>query len=149
MGKKETGRPFLLTEAIERKICDAIASGLPNSHAAALVGINRKTLQRWRSEGERDLEDGNDSVLSRFFTAMEHARAVKVQEGIAQLKKHATEDPRVMMWLLERTEPREFGAMQKIELETNVKADPRSELGDLINGLASRDAPEAPVDESK
>ena len=49
-GRPSAGRPTKYTPATVRRICEAVALGVPNKHAAALAGISEETFCKWQRE---------------------------------------------------------------------------------------------------
>lgn len=83
MGKG--GRPSLLTPEVERAIIDAVAAGVPYSHAAQAQGVKPDTATKW-------LQQGRQASSGRFFLflqAITQARARAIQANVAELRQAA------------------------------------------------------------
>jgi hypothetical protein len=113
---KKLGRPSVLTPEVQGQICAALALGVYLEAAAALAGITRQTLLRWRDRGAR-----GESPYREFCVAIEEARAKKVLRYLRSVEQAATraKDPdwRAAAWVLERTEPRHYGREERVEVE--------------------------------
>jgi hypothetical protein len=96
-GKHPGGRPTKRTPATVAKIAEAIADGLPDEYACALVGINRETLYQWR----------NDPEFNEFSNAI---KAVQGKRLIKRLARVEAGDVgwQGTAWILERCYAREF-----------------------------------------
>ncbi len=66
--EKHRGKPTLLTPAVQRRICESIASGLFINQAAKLAGVSVDTLQSWRERGA-----SGEEPYAAFVAAFEAA----------------------------------------------------------------------------
>ena len=99
--------------ATTRVLLEAIRGGLNQSFAAKLAGIHPDTLRDWRS---------NDPLFAR---ELEAARAGFVQKHLGQIDRHSKHNWMASAWLLERTEPRDFGpANAQLTLTHNLSTGP-------------------------
>jgi hypothetical protein len=80
-----------------RVLLEAIRNGLNWTFAAKLAGIHPSTLKDWRD---------SDPLFAR---ELEAARAEFVQKHVGNIDRHAKRNWMASAWLLERTEPRDFG----------------------------------------
>ena len=62
------GPKTILTKAITDRVCESISHGLNIGQAAALAGISRDALEKWRTAGKRGLEP-----YASFLKAYEQA----------------------------------------------------------------------------
>ena len=65
------GRPTLLTQEIQDKLCTLIAQGLPKERACWLVGISDVSMYTWVQKGQED----PDSAYGAFASALKKAEA--------------------------------------------------------------------------
>jgi hypothetical protein len=100
------GRPTKRTAAVMAQIAEAISYGLTDQEAAAIAGISRDTISKWKSIPEfAEIIEGAVAERKLF-------RLRAIEEG----GKSWTS----MAWLLERSEPMRFGRPE-IQLQmTNV-----------------------------
>ena len=83
--------------ATTRVLLEAIRNGLTQRFAAKLAGIHADTMRDWRE---------NDPLFAR---ELEAARAEFVQKHVGRIDNHSKRNWMASAWLLERTEPRDFG----------------------------------------
>jgi hypothetical protein len=83
--------------ATTRVLVEAIRNGLTQRFAAKLAGIHPETMREWRS---------SDPLFAR---ELEAARAEFVQKHVGRIDHHSKRNWMASAWLLERTEPRDFG----------------------------------------
>jgi hypothetical protein len=83
--------------ATTRVLLEAIRNGLTQRFAAKLAGIDSSTLRDWRD---------SDPLFAR---ELEAARAEFVQKHVGRIDQHSKRNWMASAWLLERTEPRDFG----------------------------------------
>jgi len=55
-----------LTNEVSEIILGGIASGLPNKMAHELARVKERCFYNWITKGNRDLDDGKDTVYSIF-----------------------------------------------------------------------------------
>jgi hypothetical protein len=97
--QRRRGRPSKYTPANVRRICDAIADGVPLKYAAALGGISHETLCQWQRQ------------FPEFSEAVEKAKARGVHERLKIIRAAAKRgNVRAAQWWLERVCPEFFGA---------------------------------------
>jgi len=99
------GRPTKFNLRTVRKICRAIASGLPMTFAAAQAGVCSRTFANWR----HDKPDFNEAIEQAV------AKAVKVRLKQIQAAGDSG-DWKASAWWLEHTLPQHF-ARSRIEVE--------------------------------
>ena len=99
-----TGRKTKRTPFVERKICRAIADGLPFGLAAAHGGIKGVTLNMWRRK------------FPQFNEAIEQAIASGINRRLKQIRRAGDEgDWKASAWWLEHVVPEHY-AKSRIEL---------------------------------
>ena len=73
---KPAGRPCLLTDELQAKICAYIAAGNYLATACAAVGISDETFRKWLEKGKTELDAGETSGrFSAFIGAVKRAEA--------------------------------------------------------------------------
>jgi hypothetical protein len=106
------------SQETEEAILRAIEDGTPVKQAAAQAGgVNASTLYRWRM---------NDP---EFDLRVQRARAVFLHRQIARIDDAASGDWRAAAWMLERSDPGNWG--KRVEIDVQVDAQP---VRDLLTG---------------
>ena len=107
-GKHPGGRPTKRTPDRVKRLAKAIADGLPDEYACALVGITRETLVQWRS-------DPDFAEFSYTIKAVQAKRLLKrlavIEAGSAGWQSTA--------WILERCYAKEF-CRPELQFNQNV-----------------------------
>lgn len=97
-----------------------LEAGAYLTHAAAAVGVDRRTLYRWLAQGQQDTAAGEATQEASFWSEVGQARArgrVAMCEVIDQASRR---DWRAAAWMLERTDPELFG--ERVELTRRPEA---------------------------
>jgi len=107
------------------KLIQLVLIGMPITHACAVVGISSPTFYEWRkkhSEFNSRAESAESEFMARNLAALEKAArgTLKTDENGKATGKPG--DPKVVMWLLEKRFPKEFGHLARLQLEGEVKA---------------------------
>ena len=106
-------------------IFDSLREGATRSTAARIVGINRRTFQRWMGRGR----DGDDGYVE-FYIGVHQAEAFALRGMVESIKRGARKDWRAAAWFLERRggeawkvekRPDESGAQSAVETEPEIK----------------------------
>jgi hypothetical protein len=99
--------------ATTRVLLEAIRGGLSKKFAAKLAGIDQATVRNWRE---------TDPLFAR---ELEAARAEFVQKHVGRIDNHSKRNWMASAWLLERTEPRDFGpAHAQLSINQTVATGP-------------------------
>jgi transposase-like protein len=122
MANGERGRPTIYSELKAEAICEAIRQGNYIETAAALVGIDKRTIFNWRSRGEKGEEPFN-SFFSRVESAMAEAEANAVQNII----EAGRESWQANAWYLERRNAAQWGRKDRLMAEVNSQHTERTE----------------------
>jgi hypothetical protein len=94
-------------------LLEAIRGGLSKKFAAKLAGIDQSTVRNWRE---------TDPLFAR---ELEAARAEFVQKHVGRIDNHSKRNWMASAWLLERTEPRDFGpAHAQLSINQTVATGP-------------------------
>lgn len=78
-------------------IFDSLREGATRTTAARIVGINRRTLQRWMGRGR----DGEAAYVD-FYTGVHQSEAFALRGMVESVKRGARRDWRAAAWFLER-----------------------------------------------
>lgn len=93
----KVGRPRVLDEAKRREICALVSAGAGIQSAARYVGCSRSTVYH---EAQQDEE---------FRQQLRRAKATVALSPLQALRRAYQENWRAAAWMLERTEPEQFG----------------------------------------
>jgi len=109
----KAGAPCKLTPEVHKIIVKAVRNGLPWVHAAALAGIDERTLINWRNEGEKEI----DGIYFQLIRDIKKAHADWVQERLDHIRSAGdagnwTADA----WQLERRDQDNFSIKTKHEI---------------------------------
>jgi transposase len=107
--------PRKLTEAVEKRLCEAIALGCSKTIAARLAGIDRATLWRWTEQGEADLDQEKDSVYCNLCNGLKKAEAAFQAYALTVIHDAAPQNWQAAAWLLERKRPEEWGRRDRVQ----------------------------------
>jgi hypothetical protein len=107
-GKHPGGRPTKRTPDRVKRLAKAIADGLPDEYACALVGINRDTLQQWR----------NDPDFAEFSATIKAVQAKRLLKRLAVIEAGAV-GWQSTCWILERCYAKEF-CRPELQFNQNV-----------------------------
>lgn len=113
------GRPVSphLTEATIRSLASKIASGIPMKAAAGSIGVPYRTFQHWLENGRRPgAEEPYASLAVEVDLAIDRYHASR----IVQLHRVGRDDPKVIMWELERRFPSDWADHEKGGVTVNV-----------------------------
>ncbi|MBW2636985.1 MAG: hypothetical protein JRC86_05605 [Deltaproteobacteria bacterium] len=121
------GRPTKLTQAVQKKIVDAIRMGNYIETAAAYAGVNKVTLYDWlrRGQREKDRVAKNPRAKIRvkerpfveFSNAVEKALAEAEMRDVAIIGEAAEKQWQAAAWRLERKFPARWGRRDRLQAE--------------------------------
>lgn len=132
-----TGPVTTLTMEILEEVCDALAEGSLLNHAAALAGVHRITLWRWRKRGEDEIKrmmaadldapHPDKAIFVAFELAVSEARARSALAAIrairaageGTLEKNSTAEWRAAAWFLEHSY-QEYARTMQIQSKADV-----------------------------
>lgn len=110
------GRPLSLDKLSEDQLArlrGALESGCTLEEAAALLGLHRHTIMRWRALGAT----AKRGKFKAFFDLTEDARAKATAAHLLNITKAATQGTwQASAWYLERTQPLRFGLRVRMYL---------------------------------
>lgn len=144
---RRSGRPPAahLTPQKLNQVCALVERGVPQSAAAASVGIARRTWQVWLEKGrEPGAPEPYASVAERLDEALSRWHASRVL-SLEQVLGDEKADPRtranVVMWQLERRFRDDWGAPDRGTAQVNVQvvvAQERSQAVEELLAAAGR-----------
>jgi transposase-like protein len=104
-------RPTKLTPEVQKRITDAISTGVPREAAAAAAGIGETTLYRWLQLGQE-----GKAPYREFWEDLTRADYEYEAALVRQANRHAITDSRMCQWLLARKFPQRWGDVVKHEV---------------------------------
>lgn len=105
---------------ILRRIAEATLQGHSLTTAAELAGIGRVTAQEWRTQGQAQLDAGEElGSHAAFASALNEAEAEMVDAKLGVINEATLGKGGWVpaMTLLERRRPQDFGRFQRVEIE--------------------------------
>ena len=133
-------RPLLGTDAgeeLQAKVVAFLRNGNYVSTACQANGLGISTFYAWTERGEADIEAGVASVYSEFVEACTRAKAEGRAVLLNTIRKAGVGDERkagdwkAAAWILERTNPDEFGPRREVRHATVDSLPPRNEPPEL------------------
>lgn len=131
------GRPSKLTPEKTKEICDIIRLGVTPLTAAQSCGIAKATFYLWQQKA-RDAKRANK--YTEFMDNIEEAKANAIQKCITDI--YNAKDWKAKAWLAEHLDRFNYGAVQKLEVESKVKVDIFQDIDDLEKTLQAKKDPE-------
>jgi hypothetical protein len=135
-----------LTPQLSKDFCQALHDGLTFNGACDLVGIHRDTFYGWMERAEK----GDGKPWSDFSDAVKEARAVRDRRYVKVIEKAAEDGTwQAAAWFLERTNRREFGRNESVEItgkdggpvqQQVVGDDQRAKVTEMLDELATKRA---------
>lgn len=107
----------MLTPETMADIVRMLEVGAYLTHAAAAVGIDRRTVYRWLEQGAADRAARRDTIEVQFADAVARSRAKGCVAMVEVINRAGDRDWRAAAWMLERTEPGLFG--QRVEIDSS------------------------------
>lgn len=105
-------RPTKLDDLIGKRVCDAVARGLPRRTAAKLAGVAPSSLFLWLKKGREGHEDYSD-----FSERVAAAEAKGEDELMGYMREHAKLSHSACAWLLERRNPAAYASRRPERVE--------------------------------
>lgn len=112
------GRPSKLTPEVEARYLQAIRVGSTRADAAALCGLDRRTVERWMQRAEEQ----PTSEYAAFAARVHEADAHGVAAALAHITKASQKDWRAAAWMVERRRPEAYGKRETVKHEGSVDA---------------------------
>ncbi|MGH9044718.1 MAG: hypothetical protein ACRDVP_07805 [Acidimicrobiales bacterium] len=108
----------MLTPALQKRICDSIATGNWLSTAAQAAGVTPESISHWKLKGGEDLEAGRcGSIYAKFVQAIARAEAGAEITSLGCIQRAARRDWRAAAWLAERRFPTRWAPSQTVAEE--------------------------------
>lgn len=125
----EISMPTKLTPELHERIVNLIKAGNYDETAIAVVGVSTNTFYEFMKKGK---EPGRNKH-TRFFTAVEKAKAWSEARDVSIITKNTEKDWRVAAWKLERKHPKRWSRQRKEfkppgKLDSNVSSTEHIEL---------------------
>ncbi len=144
--KKKAGRRSKLTPAVQKKVCELIASGNFLKVAAQAAGIAERTFYDWLAKGEAE----KAPRYVQFLQAVQEAAAKGETELLEQIRTAGESDWRANAWVLGRRFRERWRDEAAVEATVEHKggvriktwAELNAELGPAIRERLRRDAEE-------
>lgn len=114
--RKGAGRPSVLSPELTRKVCVQLRHGAYLETAAAVCGIDKRTLFSWLKQANDDRKAGKDDTIHvEFLRAVEEAQAESEHDDLELLSKVARKgNVHAITWRLERRNPRRWGPTRRV-----------------------------------
>jgi hypothetical protein len=109
--RKKTGRPSKLPQ-VQVQIIAAVKAGNYRSTAAALAGIQGRTLAEWIRRGT-----AGDPEFSHFSHLLKKAEAAGEAADLARIKRASIRSWTAAAWRLERKYPERWGRKDRLVAE--------------------------------
>jgi len=103
-----------LTTAVIESICSSIRGGSYILAACGRARVSRRSFYEWKERGEKEREEGRNTIHVKFIDALEHAEAdneVMLVESVS-----SDVDWRAKMEILKRRYKERWGDSSKTEL---------------------------------
>lgn len=118
---------------VNQEIIDRTRRGLSKKDRVGGL-ITETTYKTWYNEGEKDLNEGVNSQFSAFFVKIREAEK-EFRDGLLEcIKKHAPDDWKAAVWLMERSDPESYKLKDKVEMNSTVEVSQKAILEIPDNG---------------
>lgn len=107
-----------LTKHVQKIICDALKVGHPIRAAVAVAGVSEQSFYNWISWGRE-----GKKPYDKFVEAVDRAKGLKTSFLVEQLRAHFPKNWQAIAWYLERTEPKDFGRIDRLAIKSEMKHD--------------------------
>lgn len=104
-------RPTKFDTEKGKQICGLLAGGNFLTDAAALVGVDVRTVERWIERGTQ-----GQKIYAEFAQEVAKARAQFVASTIIKIRRQDG-DWRAHAWILEKLRPRQFGQQIRLHVD--------------------------------
>lgn len=124
-------KPSKLTDESRRVVLESMRLNLFAEQAAALAGVNEKTLDDWLSKGRKGIAPYAD-----FVREFDIAKAQGERQSVVRIQKAAAGGQwQADAWILERRHPKRWGPKVRLIVE--------EEQREFLDRLRARLTPEA------
>ncbi len=148
------GRGKKLTKEKIKEICTHIENGNTNIRACILSNICESIFYEWKSKGEKDKEDGKETIYVEFMESQKVAQAKFIDYHLQQICISSGEGNTTdSKWLLERKYPNEFGNKERLDInktstkkiEVNLTDDKLFTIGEILANAGAFDEEEGSI----
>lgn len=117
-----------LTKVLLARIAHAVSIGVPLEDAAEYAGIPRSTFFDWLAKGR---SDKSHSLYRQLADAVDQGRAQFKVNALERIQKAGETEWTADAWLLERTDPANFGRRTRVDGNVTVQAVPFVDMSKL------------------
>lgn len=96
------GRKTKCTPELIQRVAEGIRLGNYANVVAAACSIGDSTYYQWLAQGNKDIENGKESIYAEFAEAIKKASSEAEMRNIALIDKAAEEQWQAAAWKLER-----------------------------------------------
>ena len=108
-----------LTPSTQKKFIEAINRGVrPLVHLCSLSGITTGTYNTWREAWERG-DDPEHTQLDAFFTAVEEAKAKRIQRYLLKMQVSGGDDWRMWKAMIHMADPAGYPEKPDVAVTNN------------------------------
>lgn len=114
------GRPTGLTPAVQERILAALRVGNTQRCAAELAGIGERTFYEWMARGQT-----GENPYAQLVQAIKEAEAESERYLVEQIRNAGGEAKQwtANAWMLERRRPKDWGKVERVELNVSQLSD--------------------------
>jgi hypothetical protein len=123
--RKPIGRKIKLNHDTVERICKAVKKGTTWEVAARAAGVHERTLLEWRNRGEEEDAQGRDTIYAHLHRETMRATAMAESDLVDLIRKHAREDFRAAIFLLERRHPERWAKTSTVNVANADASKPR------------------------
>lgn len=134
------GRKTKLTPELIKNAEKLLKGGNYVNTVCEFLGIAERTWYNWYNEGEKGEQEGKNNIKVQFFQSVRKCEAEAEIRLLTDLQKIAEskEDPKPIMWMLERKYPDRWGK-QRLEIEHSGSVTNKKETHVSINHQITHD----------
>lgn len=142
--KGKGGAKTKLTPTLLEKIIEYVRKGAFAITACQAVGIDKSTFCDWNNRGQKDIENGVDSVFAEFSKRVKEARAEAEIRNVEVIQNAARDGTwQAAAWYLERTCGDRYLPKHKLEHSGSVNFNPKVLSDEELEKIASGNTNEA------
>lgn len=135
-GNSNSGRKTILNDKLIEDLCKAKKMGLSNRASCDYVNISEAVLYQFMEKGERDLQNGEDTIYVKFIENFKRAVSEFKAYHMELIRKSSVKGNwQASAWLLERCYPKEYGRNVVITDETSNNV--IDKLANALEGLCN------------
>lgn len=111
----ERGRPTILSFELIKDFYEVISLGVYVKQACNYLGVNVRYYYQWMAHGEKDEEQGKETIYAHFYLAMKKALDIAEVNAINEIQKATKNTWQAAAWYLERRAPDRWGRRDSIQ----------------------------------